>query len=498
MIVAALVIMVLEQAPAGPATLSGQMVDLKGEPVAGATVFQSGDSPARTEVETGLDGRFKLDGVVARPMVVFARKPVYRFAGLAIAPESENVTLMIRKVDEPPNLIRKTLHERRAAIFRLGVTGLTFSYAAAGYLEGQVQFAGRWHVVRRMDGDGNGLFTDLQDRLWIDLNDDVRWDSSSEQFLFASILPIGETRYAVRSDPFGQRLSVAPLEGSGTVRLVLAKRRGLPAAVEVAATLIGRDGSSIGLSGERAQATVPIGEYRLGTVTCAFEDAQGGPRWNFVFSDIDRRGEASWHTVEKGGTVAIDPIGALEFKTGMEQRGRGAPVTISSFSLSFFRRRPVDRDLLSGLTGKPRRRFRRRRHNHAGQRRPPHCRHRPFRLCLRHLLLGLRASAFVSASPTRLALRPVRLRPSCRPPPGRFNHSGRHESLILGLVLDSVPPRLPTSRSSASLINQRQLPCLDLYQPGRYGNCSLFSRGESVGARTHPVDGRHWITLEQQ
>ena len=53
-----------------------------------------------------------------------------------------------------------TRYERRAAIFRLGVTGITFSHAAAGYLEGQVEFAGRRHAVRRMDGDGNGLFTD--------------------------------------------------------------------------------------------------------------------------------------------------------------------------------------------------------------------------------------------------------------------------------------------------------------------------------------------------
>jgi hypothetical protein len=110
-----------------------------------------------------------------------------------------------------------------------------------------------------MDGDGNGLFTDPQDRLWIDLNDDERWDSSSEQFLFASILTIGENRYAVRSDPFGQRLSVEPLTGSGTVRLALAKRQGLPAAVELTATLIGRDGSAVGLAGERAEASIPIG-----------------------------------------------------------------------------------------------------------------------------------------------------------------------------------------------------------------------------------------------
>jgi hypothetical protein len=211
-----------------------------------------------------------------------------------------------------------TRYERRKSIFRLGATGITFSHAAAGYLEGQVEFAGRRHAARRVDGDGNGLFTDGDDRLWIDLNGDGRWDPSSEEFLFASILPIGEARYAVRSDPFGRRLSLEPLEGSGMVRLALAKRQGLPGAVELSATLLGRDGSAVGLTGEQAQATVPIGEYRLGTVTCAFEDPGGGPRWHFVFSDIERRGEPRWYKVERGSTAMIDPIGTLDFKTGAE------------------------------------------------------------------------------------------------------------------------------------------------------------------------------------
>jgi hypothetical protein len=218
-----------------------------------------------------------------------------------------------------------TCYEHRAAIFRVGATGITLSYAAAGYLEGTVEIAGQRHAVRRTDGDGNGLFTDAQDGLWIDLNDDGRWDRSSEQFLFAPILPIGEARYVVRSEPFGKRLSLEQLVGSGTVRLALAKRQEVPAAVELAATLIGRDGSADGLAGERAQAAVPTGEYRLGTVTCAFEDPQGGPRWNFVFSDIGRRGEPPWYKVEQGGTVVIDPIGALEFKTGAEGAGSQRP-----------------------------------------------------------------------------------------------------------------------------------------------------------------------------
>ncbi len=90
-------------------TVAGRVVDRGGQPVAGATVFQSGDSSARTATETRADGRFELPGVVARPTFLFARKPGYRYGGLAIATGSADVILAIHKVDEPPRLLRKTL-----------------------------------------------------------------------------------------------------------------------------------------------------------------------------------------------------------------------------------------------------------------------------------------------------------------------------------------------------------------------------------------------------
>ncbi len=165
----------------------------------------------------------------------------------------------------------------------------------------------------------------VQDRLWIDLNDDGRWDATSEQFLFASILMIGENRYAVRSDPYGQRLSIELLKGSGTVRLALANRAGLPAAVELSATLIGRDGSAVGLTGARPEVSIPIGEYRLGTVTCAFEDVQGGPRWNFVFSDISRRGDARWYKIEQAAHGQDRPDRHPRLQDGNRRHGDSAP-----------------------------------------------------------------------------------------------------------------------------------------------------------------------------
>lgn len=240
----------------------------------------------------------------------------------------------------------------RQLVFRLGASGRTLAVAAGGYLEGNVRLAGPSdatdaaqspYAARRMDGDANGFFTDPRDRLWIDLNRDGRWDAAREQFLYASVLTIDGTRYAVRSDERGERLTLARLEGTGTIKLVLKQQpaeeqaggssddkpadasptgeaaagaglRGRP--LEVSVTLVGRDGAAVGLRGLDAAATVPIGDYRISAVSIVLADGGGGPAWNFVFSDSQTGDQHHWYTVSKDATIELDPLGKIVFSTG--------------------------------------------------------------------------------------------------------------------------------------------------------------------------------------
>jgi hypothetical protein len=213
----------------------------------------------------------------------------------------------------------------RAAIFRLGATGVTFSFAAAGYLEGTVSLTGGQHAARRTDGDGNGFLTDAQDRLWIDSNDDGRWDAAGEQFLYSPVLTLRRDRYAVRSDELGTRLAFEVVEGTGTVKLKLNRPAGSPPSTDLHATLIGRDGSAVGCGGEGEGVTVPAGEYRLGTLSISFDDPAGGPRWSFIFSDNGGTPEHKWYPVKKGGNVEIDPVGKLVLQTSLEDQGKTFP-----------------------------------------------------------------------------------------------------------------------------------------------------------------------------
>jgi hypothetical protein len=225
------------------------------------------------------------------------------------------------------DLVGTTLKtQQRTVIFRFGTVGRILSLAAAGYLEGSVEIAGRTHRARRQDGDGNGLFTDLQDRLWIDLNDDGRWDAVNEQFLYAPILTLGGERYALRSDPLGTRLSMGKVEGTGTIRVKIAAGGWLaPRVVELGVSLTSRDGMAVSMTGPAPEVVVPVGDYRVSALSVTLAGAVGGPPFTLTFSDNGGRPKRRWYTVAKNTVITIDPIGKLELLTGLDSSATAKP-----------------------------------------------------------------------------------------------------------------------------------------------------------------------------
>ena len=203
----------------------------------------------------------------------------------------------------------------RRVIFELGRTGQTLGFAACGYLEGKVRLAGQTCTARRVDGDGNGLFADPQDRIWIDLNADGQWDPMEEQFLFGPILTIGSARYAVRADELGDRFSLDELHGTGNVKLVLpAKLAKLATNVHV--TMVGRDGSVAGLQGDGAVVAVPVGDYRPGTLAISLS-APGRSAVALRLQQRSASAERPWYKVERDKAISIDPVGELKLSANI-------------------------------------------------------------------------------------------------------------------------------------------------------------------------------------
>jgi hypothetical protein len=228
------------------------------------------------------------------------------------------VAAEIRREDEAEHLPRSVL-------FRRGVTWGALGFATAGYLEGQARIGERTMAFRRVDGDGNGFFTDARDRLWLDLDGNGDWDAFNEQLPLLPVLKIREVRYAVRSDLVGTSLRFEPITGEGKIRLACRPAGENSQVADLFVMLIGSDGSAISLRCGDEAVAVPVGKYALETVTLAVRTGADGLPWNFTFGRRGNPADHEWHAVAPDETVAIDPVGKLRFQVVANEGKPAAP-----------------------------------------------------------------------------------------------------------------------------------------------------------------------------
>jgi len=87
-------------------TVPGRVVDRQGRPVAGATVFNVGDSHQRVETTTDAEGRFQLAGVPEGQVFLFVEEPGFRFTGKLLAAENKSVEIELASADEEVEPLR--------------------------------------------------------------------------------------------------------------------------------------------------------------------------------------------------------------------------------------------------------------------------------------------------------------------------------------------------------------------------------------------------------
>jgi hypothetical protein len=83
-----------------PARPDGQVLDRQGRPVAGATVFNSGDGHQRVETSSGRNGKFFLDGVPEGQVFLFVEKSSYRFTGVQLPAGQSAADFTLASVEE--------------------------------------------------------------------------------------------------------------------------------------------------------------------------------------------------------------------------------------------------------------------------------------------------------------------------------------------------------------------------------------------------------------
>jgi len=300
----------MEHPPLVPLALSEKKPDLilrepayRGQPQYGLLRYGSDTSPQVPVVVVVHDGGdFDLfvdanrDGEIAEKEVTAGKDRLRR---VAITGE---INYLDRVSDEYP----------RQVIFRRGVIGNSIGVATLGYLEGQIEIAGRKIAARRVDGDANGLFSDPRDRVWLDLNRDGQWDPFSEQVPLQPVMGLSGKRYALRTDQAGTRLALEEITGVGTLRLRLATLPAGAVARTVEVALMGGDGSAYAVRSDGEAGIVPVGKYAVRSLRLSVVDSTTNKPWNFQFTRYEAPEETHWHHVAAGQELTLDPCGPLK------------------------------------------------------------------------------------------------------------------------------------------------------------------------------------------
>ena len=207
--------------------------------------------------------------------------------------------------------------------------GKSVSIATLGCIEGLVEVDGVRCSARRFDANGNGLFSDRIDQIWLDLNHDKQWDAFSERFAVAPTLVLSGRRFSVLADKAGTKLEIKYVDKFGKLRLRSPQKLQNAELIEVEATLTGRDGSVFTITGLDDAIEVPNGRYNLDTLRLTM-DYNLEP-WTFVFSKMGAKRSPTLYQVETDSEVAIDPIGDLEFsfETNVETARPGGTMSVS-------------------------------------------------------------------------------------------------------------------------------------------------------------------------
>ena len=180
----------------------------------------------------------------------------------------------------------ETKKVHRTLVFRRSAVGDGLRYTVRGYMQGRVKLGDKEHAALLIDGNANGCFDTVgQDRVWIDLNRDGRFDPLTEQFPLGKPITHDGQVYVIRSDVSASAV-VANLRsaGQGKLRLTLARKPASP--VKVSAELISDLGELINVDKLDRAESVPFGEYRLSSLRFEASDSHGRT-WTYDF-DVEQ------------------------------------------------------------------------------------------------------------------------------------------------------------------------------------------------------------------
>jgi hypothetical protein len=180
-----------------------------------------------------------------------------------------------------------------------------------GYMEAKVAIGTQRLSARRVDADANGQFADLQDRIWLDLNEDGQWNALDEQFTVRPILTLPSGRYAVAADRLGQSLVFKKVEGTGLLVLAPTAKDKATRIQSITTSLVGKDGGAFALRGSGNKLSVPVGQYRIYSLVLVARSGKRGQAWEYVFNYEGGR-SFRWFDLKRDSRLEINPLDHLD------------------------------------------------------------------------------------------------------------------------------------------------------------------------------------------
>jgi hypothetical protein len=245
--------------------------------------------------------------------------------------DSERHVFVGKTLEIPARVRISNTSLTRTLVFRRGA-GSALYLAVRGHTAGRINLGGKEYSAVLTDGDADGCFDSAgQDRLWIDLNGDGRFDTLTEQFPVGSPVSVGGKSYLIRPNPTGTEIR-AQERGSETGRL-RPKLSMQPGAVlkSFESQLMSEFGELVILTEVDTPANLPVGSYRVETLTARIADVQGR-EWSYAFHGQRQ----STLTIDAGCESHIDLLEGLNLTTGIDdpKAAAGATVTVSPLWLT--------------------------------------------------------------------------------------------------------------------------------------------------------------------
>jgi hypothetical protein len=214
--------------------------------------------------------------------------------------------------------------EKRERTLLIRQRGDGLAHAVRGYVAGSLALGGRTYRALLTDGDADGAFDGAAaDRLWLDRNQDGKYDPLTEQLPLGRPVAAGSAGYLIRPEPSGDGVVVT--ERSKQTGTLAARVSRLPGAkvVGLTAQFVSEWGELVTLTAADEPRDVPIGRYRVESLSLKLADADGRT-WEYQFAGNNKFAA----TIENDQTTSIDLTAGLKVSVSVRPGvGREVEVT---------------------------------------------------------------------------------------------------------------------------------------------------------------------------